>query len=267
MATFTFPARTATPVPSGPDAAQLDRIVSGITDLNASAAENAARATASETQAKGYLKEAEAYGTVGAIAENNATIEGVAGNIRQLQANRAVTRTVGSQRASIAAAGFANSGGALDLMQSSLQEGYLTDQLIQSQTAINQGGFLSQKAASDAEAAGARLASDAQMDLSRSYASAGQLATANAASQTAALQAYLSGSTGPMTEQERLINDQFGFGGRQGAFDANYTSQRKAALQQIYGVKIGPAGWGPQGLDLDAHKTFLDKRYADEGLV
>jgi hypothetical protein len=179
----------ATPAP---DTALLTNITADINSLKATGAQNQAAADAANIQAQGYGKEEEAYQNVGAIAAENATIAGVSGDIQRLQANRVVDRTIGSQRAAVAAAGFASSGDALDLMKSSIQEGYRNDQIIRTQTSLTQGGYLEEGAASQAEASGARFASDAALSLSKSEAAAGQLALANATNETAALQTYLS---------------------------------------------------------------------------
>lgn len=200
------PAGAATTSPQ--ETQLLTSITGDIGNLRGLAASNAANAAASTTQSEGYLREAEAYENVGAIAKENATIEGVSGNIKQLQLGRAVQRTLGSQRAAVASAGFASSGSSLDVMKSSIQEGYLADQLIRSQTAVTQGGYLEQGAAAQAEAGGSRLASEAALSLSRSYAAAGSLATANASNETAALTAYLQGR--PSTPETALVTSTLG---------------------------------------------------------
>lgn len=196
-------ATTLSPTPA-PDTALLQSITSDVGSLNAEATRDAADAEASTTQSEGYGKEIDAYNAVGAIAGQNATIEGVAGNIRQLQANRLVNTTVGAQRAAVASAGFAQSGSSLDLMKSSIQQGYMTDQIIRTQTAVQQGGYLEQGAAAQAEASGARVASDAALSLAKSQAAAGQLAAANAANETAALNAYIA-STGGVNSPARAL--------------------------------------------------------------
>jgi hypothetical protein len=187
-----------------PDTALLQSITSDIGSLTATAAQNTAGSEAAATQAAGYQKETEAYNTVGAIAAENATVEGVAGNIKQLAANRQVNVTLGSQRAAVASAGFANSGSSLDIMKSSIQQGYLNQQIIQTQTALTQGGFLEEGAAAQAEAAGGQVASNAALSLSQAQAAAGQLATANAANETAAINAYLA-STGGVNSPSRAL--------------------------------------------------------------
>lgn len=202
------PGTTAAATTSPQETSLLTSVTGDIGNLRALAASNAANAAGSTTQAEGYRREAEAYDTVGSIAEENAKIEGISGNIKQLQLNRGVQRTIGSQRAAVASSGFANSGSSLDIMRSSLQEGYLADQLIRSNTAVTQGGYLEQGAAAQAEAGGARLASDAAVSLSRAQAAAGALATANAGNETAALTAYLAGR--PSTPETALVTSTIG---------------------------------------------------------
>lgn len=195
---------SAAPAASSPQETSLLTSITGdIGTLKGLAATNAANATGATTQAAGYSREAEAYDTVGGIADENAKIEGISGNIKQLQLNRGIQRTLGAQRASVAAAGFASSGSSLDIMKSSIQEGYLADQLIRTQSSVTQGGYLEQGAAARAEGAGARVASTAATALAQSYAAAGATATANAANETSALSTYLAGR--PATPESALV--------------------------------------------------------------
>ncbi len=222
--------------PPAADAGLLERITESITSNQALAAQNEASARASATQAEGYQREAAAYGTVGAIAENNATYEGIAGNIRQLQAARSVQRTIGRQRAQTASAGFASVAGSLDIMRASMQEGYLQDQLIRSQTSINQGGYFQQRDAAQASGEGARLASDAAMELSRGYATAGQLATSTAAQQTDALRQYLSSTGGVNDPTRALVTSTLDLGDDPlGGFSPQLNEFMRQGQQQIRG--------------------------------
>ena len=238
MAAFSFPSRTTPAAAPAADTALLRGITGDITNLQALALQNEANAKAAATEAAGFGREVEAYRTAGRISEQNATIEGVAGNIRQLQAGRAVQRTIGRQRAETASAGFSDAAGSLDIMRASLQEGYLQDQLIRSQTSITQGGFLEQRDASLASAEGAQLASDASMELSRSYTSAGQLATATAADQTRALQEYLSATGGINDPTRALVTSTLG-----GDFGEGFTPDPFAPGGRLNNERnIG--GWG-----------------------
>jgi hypothetical protein len=78
------------------------------------------------------------------------------GRIRQYQAQRRIEDTLGAQRATVAAAGFQQSGTALDLMRDSTTQGAITQSMIQLQTGTEVAGFKAQENAAEAEAAAAR---------------------------------------------------------------------------------------------------------------
>ncbi len=176
---------------SAADTTLLRGTVADILGLQSKASIDTANAAASDIQATGYQAEAGAYGTVEGIAGNNATIAGIAGDIKLLQESRALRTTLGSQKADIATAGFGNSGSSLDLMRSSLQQGALTRQLTNIQTAQTVGGYQAEGAAAGAEVAGANMASTAAQALAVQQRASGQLATANAANETKALSDYI----------------------------------------------------------------------------
>ena len=179
-------------------------VVSDILTQQGQAAQYTASAAAQGIYAQGYQAEAGAYGSAQQIAQQNAALAGVAGDVQAAQEARKVVQTVGSQRAQIAAAGFANSGSALDLSRSSMQQGHLADQLIRTQTAINQGGFLEQGAAAQAETAAVSYASQAALTLQQQQAAAGVTATTSAANETKALIDYLHTTTTGATPAGRL---------------------------------------------------------------
>ena len=91
-------------------------------------------AIGSAASAKGY-KEAAGYAT------QNADIAQQSTQIQELQASRKIYQTLGGQQADIAGAGLAKSGGALDIMRDSANQGSLTKQLIKNQGAITVNGY------------------------------------------------------------------------------------------------------------------------------
>lgn len=198
------------------DTAMLRGTVADILGLQSKASIDNANAGASDIQATGYQAESGAYQNVADIAANNATVAGVAGGIKLLQENRALRTTMGSQRADVAAAGFGNSGSSLDLMRSSIQQGALTRQFTNIQTAQTQGGYLEEGAAAGAEVAGANMASSAASALAKQQRASGELATANAANETAALGQYMqtTNPTGaPLTPESTLAVSTLGIPG------------------------------------------------------
>jgi hypothetical protein len=111
-------------------------------------------------QQQGDYAEAASYGNAADIATNSATLADVAGQVQEYQNTRAVNATVGSQRASVAAAGLSNSGSALALARSSFQQGYLQNQMTRIQSLTREGGFLEEAAAARAEQQAATTAGD-----------------------------------------------------------------------------------------------------------
>lgn len=167
----------------------LTSTVSGILGLQSQKDIDEANAKAAQIQATGYGNEVGAY-------ETASVITGVAGDVEKLQAQRKLAGTLGTQQAQVSASGFKEAGSSVDILKSSLQQGYLQQQLIDTQTAAEQSGFL-------AEASAARGAASAQTALSASYTAAAGRAAGSAADETAALTKYLGNTT--LTDAEKLI--------------------------------------------------------------
>ena len=109
--------------------------------------------------ALGQETAASAYTKAAAISTSNAAITASSGAITQEQENRLIMQTIGAEKASTAASGFeTNSGGALDLMRSSVQQGALAKQLIANQSLITQQGFQQQAASETAQASQSKSA-------------------------------------------------------------------------------------------------------------
>ena len=183
-------------------------IVSSLLGFQGEAAQNAANATAAGLTAQGDLGEAAAYGSAYQIAQQNAILAGVSGDISELQQQRQVSQTIGAQQAGVAASGFRSAGSAISLLKSSLQQGYIGKQLIETQTGIQQGGFLEAGAASQAEQAAANTAAQSADVLGQAESTAAATATTNAANETAALTAYL--KTVTPTPETQLVTDVMG---------------------------------------------------------
>lgn len=195
-------------------ASDLSLLKSAVTDvlgLSGKAAEDNANAAAQAATAAGNTAEASSYEAAIGGANEAATLEGIAGNIRGIQEQRKVGQTLATQRADIAANGFSmDSGSSIALLRASLQQGYLSQQLNDVQTGINRGGYLEQAAASASEQAAATAAAKSATDLGAAYTSAGTIATANAASETDAIQKMLLQDyvlNGPLTPQQQATQD------------------------------------------------------------
>lgn len=118
-----------------------------------------ANAAALTTEAGGQLAEAGQYDIATAISNQNAAIAQISGTIQQYQTSRQLLRTVGQQRSGYASGGFMDSGTAMDVARSSLQQGVLQNQITGLNASLEAGGYFAQAAASAAEATTARTAS------------------------------------------------------------------------------------------------------------
>jgi len=107
---------------------------------------------ASALAAQGYGEEATSYTSAAAIARQNETLAGAAGQVEQAQIGLEVGRTIGSQQAGIAAAGFGSGGTALALLRANQRQGTMEKQLAGVNTSLQQAGFEQQATAAEAEA-------------------------------------------------------------------------------------------------------------------
>jgi hypothetical protein len=121
----------------------------------ASAVTAAGEQTALTTEATGTTAEAAQYQTAGQISAQNAATAEVSGQLQQYQNTRTLMNTLGTQRATYASNGFAQSGSALGVARSSLQQGLLQNQVLGVNSQLEAGGYLEQVAASEAEATAA----------------------------------------------------------------------------------------------------------------
>lgn len=153
-----------------------------------------------QAQAQGYTNEANAYtnaenayggvegayATAATLANQNATLETAAGNVQQYQEGLQAKQTIGSQRAGIAAAGFGNSGSALNLLAASNRQAALTQALTGINTNIAVTGYKQQAAA----ATGQENAAVAQ-----AAATGAQAAAASGAANAATVAAQAAGAS------------------------------------------------------------------------
>lgn len=181
----------------------LNSTVSNILGLSETTASDTAQSKASAASVTGYNAETTAYGQVGTIAASNAALSKAAGDVTDYQDQLKALITIGEQKAAVAANGFRASGSNLDLLRSSLQQGYLKHQLDETQTSLNIGGYLAEGAAAKAEGAAATAAADSATALGAAYDKASTLATTNAANETTALNSYLGKTT--LTPAEKLL--------------------------------------------------------------
>lgn len=95
-------------------------------------------------KAKGSKLQAAAYDKAAELALLNKKIESSSTEIKEAQASRDIYKQTGGQQADIAAAGFAATGSALDIMRESASQGALTKAVISQQGLINEATFQEQ---------------------------------------------------------------------------------------------------------------------------
>lgn len=102
-----------------------DDLRKGITSFGA-AADALFGQKANKLSAAGYREAA-------ASSRKNEEYSKMSTDIKLMQADRAITKTIGGQQADVASSGFAQSGSALDILADSMREGELTRTLVETQ--------------------------------------------------------------------------------------------------------------------------------------
>lgn len=176
---------------TSPDVALLRASVSDILGAQGQVQTNAANATAQGYAAQGAGVEQAAYQQAAKIAQQNAQLEQVSGEIEQAQTQREVAGQIGTQRAGFASAGFGKSGSALAAVTASTRQGLLANQLIGTQSTIQQGAQMEEYNAAISEANTAGLRVQSANALGAAYTAAGATAQTQVQNETAALEGYL----------------------------------------------------------------------------
>ncbi len=130
-----------------------------------SAASTRITAESLRTKAQGDIAEATNYDLASNLAKENEAYTDVSTRIQQSQALRQETMTIGSQRAGVAGAGFANGGSAFYLMRDSANQGALAQGTIGLQGAITAAGYREQGESFDTMAAAGRATAASEMNI------------------------------------------------------------------------------------------------------
>lgn len=150
---------------TGPSAGVVGTGVSGFVNGIGGAVGDLMTASGDRAQALGDTQAAAAFGTASNLATQDVNYEEQSTRIQQVQAQRQITQTLGSQRAEVAGAGFESSGSSLSLLASSAQQGAMTTAMIGVQGQILANGYQQQAQAytaqQDSALAAATAASDA----------------------------------------------------------------------------------------------------------
>lgn len=92
----------------------------------------------------GAAAEAKQYGVAEKLAKQNAEYEQESTAVRDMQQQRTTYQMVGGAQADVAAAGFSNSGSALDILRSNASQGALASAVLEKQGAITTAGYQEQ---------------------------------------------------------------------------------------------------------------------------
>lgn len=117
------------------------------------------------TKAQGDLAEAGNYDLASGLATANEQYTAQSTRIQQAQLARQETQTIGGQQASVAGAGFANSGSAYDLMRDSANQGALARGVLGQQGAITEAGYDEQAKSFTTMANAGRATAASEMDI------------------------------------------------------------------------------------------------------
>lgn len=130
---------------------------------------------------QGSAAAATSYTEAASVAAQNEQITAEATSIKEAQQSRQIYQTIGTQKAQVGGAGFAESGTALDLLASSASQGALTKALTAEQGAITENSFSEQAGLYNGMASAATSTSNAQSVGGVLQAAGGVISLASAA--------------------------------------------------------------------------------------
>lgn len=111
-----------------------------VSDLFAADADRT-KAQADIVKSQGDALEAANYGEAADFATQNVGYTQQATQLKEVQQQRQITQTLGTQQAQVAGAGFASSGSALDLLRDSAAQGALSKAVLGNQGLITEAGY------------------------------------------------------------------------------------------------------------------------------
>lgn len=152
--------------------------VSTFSDLGGAASDlfgGSATAAGLRLKAKGDIVEASNYDLASGLAKQNEQFTEQSTRVKQMMADRQIQQGIGTEKADIAGAGFADSGSALDLLRSSAQQGALQKQLIGQQGLITEAGYNEQATAYTNLASYGRMAASTENSMADTAETAGEI--------------------------------------------------------------------------------------------
>lgn len=144
-------------------------------------------ARANRMRREGQEMEADLYDESALFTRQNERIARNSTEIKLLQEDRKIMRTMGGQAADVAASGFASSGSALDILRASAAEGALTKQVLGQQGLIEETALEHQAESYDVMARASRLSGEMSELAAQKeeLAAQGEVVAANAANKAA----------------------------------------------------------------------------------
>jgi hypothetical protein len=109
--------------------------------LNLQADSQRINAQGDRLKAQGDLAESTEYDEAGALAKQNEAFTTQSTAIKEAQNNRQITQAVGGEQASVAGAGFANSGSSMAMLRDSASQGSLTTAVMGEQGLITEASY------------------------------------------------------------------------------------------------------------------------------
>lgn len=205
--TKTTTASSTTTQNKSADLSLIRGVVSDIQGFKAKGLEYDALAAAQDEKAAGYDAEIASYGSSEKLATLYAAYSKAIGDIDTIQARQKTLTAIGEQSAGLAGAGFSDSA---DIVRSSLQRGYLQDQIVRTQSLYDQAGYLEQASASKAQSSAAGVAKTAALNTKQTYIDAADQARTYATNATTGLSGYLSKFNTTTTAEGLLSGEDIG---------------------------------------------------------
>ncbi len=142
---------------------------------------------ADQLKAQGDIVEGQNYTLAAALAGQNEEFTVQSTAVQEAQTARRMYQAEGATAAEVGGAGFQNSGSALDIMRSNVQQGSLNKQIVGQQGLITEAGYAEQQTAYTNLAGYANYAAGVEQDMGNkavtdSYITAGFSAAAGIAS-------------------------------------------------------------------------------------
>lgn len=114
-------------------------------------------------KAQGDLAESSEYDQAAVLAGQNEAYTEQSTRVQDLQQQRQITQTIGSQQAGVAGAGFSSGGTALNLMRDSATQGALARGVLQQQGVITEAGYTEQQQSYETMSAAGKATAAAEM--------------------------------------------------------------------------------------------------------